>query len=69
MGFIGDVGELMEFVMAKEGLRRKEDIDAKLAHELSDCLWSVFILASCYGIKLEEAFLRTMDELEQRIVN
>lgn len=68
-GFAGDVGELMKLVMAREGRRasRHADLDAALAHELSDCLWSVLVLADAYGIDLEKAFLRTMRELKQRI--
>lgn len=67
MGFVGDVGDLTKLVMAKEGLRHKDDVDAKLAHELSDCLWSVLVLAKQYDIDLEKAFLKTMDELKARI--
>lgn len=66
-GFVGDVGDLQKLVMAKDGLRDIDDIDTKLAHELSDCLWSVFVLAQKYDIDLEKAFLLTMDELEKRI--
>jgi NTP pyrophosphatase (non-canonical NTP hydrolase) len=44
-----------------------DDIDTKLAHELSDCLWSVLVLASKYNIDLETEFLKTMDELDKRI--
>ena len=64
-GFVGDVGDLMKLVMAKAGARRVDDVDAKLAHELSDCLWSVLVLAKLYGCDLEKEFLKTMDELEQ----
>ena len=67
MGFVTDVGELNELVMAKEGMRHIDDVDDKLAHELSDCLWSLLVLADNYGIDLDAAFLQTMDELEQRI--
>lgn len=66
MGFVTDVGELNELVMAKEGMRQIDDADAKLAHELSDCLWSILVLADQYGVDLEKEFLQTMDELEQR---
>jgi NTP pyrophosphatase (non-canonical NTP hydrolase) len=66
-GFAGDVGDLMKLAMAKQGLRSAESIDARLAHELSDCLWSVLVLADAYGIDLAKAFSHTMDELEQRI--
>ncbi|XHL89450.1 MazG nucleotide pyrophosphohydrolase domain-containing protein [Streptomyces niveus] len=36
---------------------------AALEHELTDCLWSVLILAHRYGVDLDQAFRRTMDEL------
>lgn len=65
-GFVVDVGDLMKLVMAKAGARRVDgDVDAKLAHELSDCLWSVLVLAKMYGFDLEKEFLKTMNELEQ----
>ncbi len=66
MGFVTDVGELNDLVMAKEGLRHVDDVDAKLAHELSDCLWSILVLADNYSVDIEAAFMKTMDELEQR---
>ncbi len=65
-GFVVDVGDLTKLVMAKAGARRVAgDVDAQLAHELSDCLWSVLVLAQLYGVDLEKEFLRTMDELER----
>lgn len=64
-GFVVDVGDLMKLVMAKAGARRVEgDVDAQLAHELSDCLWSVLVLAKLYDLDLEKEFLKTMNELE-----
>jgi NTP pyrophosphatase (non-canonical NTP hydrolase) len=66
MGFAIDVGELMELVMAKEGMRHIDDVDTKLAHELSDCLWSILVLADQYDINLSAEFARTMDELRKR---
>jgi NTP pyrophosphatase (non-canonical NTP hydrolase) len=66
-GFVGDVGDLSKIIMAKHGLREMDDVDAKLAHELSDCLWSVLVLASKYGIDLRKEFMSTMDELDERI--
>jgi len=67
MGFVGDVGDLIKLVQAKEGVRRIDDVDAKLAHELADCLWSVLVLAEKYGVDIEAAFTRTMSELDARI--
>jgi len=66
-GFVVDVGDLMKLVMAKSGARDVPGVDAKLAHELADCLWSVLVLARAYDIDLERAFLRTMDELEAKL--
>jgi NTP pyrophosphatase (non-canonical NTP hydrolase) len=66
-GFVGDVGDLSKIIMAKHGLREMDDVDTKLAHELSDCLWSVLVLASKYNINLPKEFMKTMDELDKRI--
>ncbi|HEX8182397.1 MAG TPA: hypothetical protein VF575_02230 [Candidatus Saccharimonadales bacterium] len=67
MGFGGDFGDLMKLVMAKENLRGISDVDAKLGHELADCLWSLFVIANHYGIDLEKEFLGTMDTITKRI--
>lgn len=67
MGFVTDVGELMELVMAKEGMRHIDDVDAKLRHELADCLWSVLVLAKHYNVDLAQEFNTTMNQLEERI--
>ena len=66
-GFVGDVGDLSKIIMAKHGLRHMDDVDEKLAHELSDCLWSVLVLADRYGIDLAAEFIKTMDGLDRRI--
>jgi NTP pyrophosphatase (non-canonical NTP hydrolase) len=66
-GFVGDVGDLMKLLLAKDGRRPGADVDAKLAHELADCLWSLLVLAEACDVDLEAAFLRTMSELEARL--
>jgi NTP pyrophosphatase (non-canonical NTP hydrolase) len=66
-GFVGDVGDLMKLVMMKSGVRPGTDVDAKLAHELSDCLWSGLVLARLYGIDLEREFLKTMAEIDAKM--
>jgi NTP pyrophosphatase (non-canonical NTP hydrolase) len=63
-GFVVDVGDLMKLVMAKAGARLVDDTERKLAHELSDCLWSILVLAKLYDVDLETEFLKTMDALE-----
>ena len=67
LGFVGDVGDLAKLVQAKEGVRDIPDGEAKLAHELADCLWSVMTLAQLYDVDLEASFLATMDDLERGI--
>jgi NTP pyrophosphatase (non-canonical NTP hydrolase) len=64
LGFVGDVGDLAKLVMAMEGKRKIEDKEAKLEHELADCLWSILVLATMYEVDLEIAFSKTMNELE-----
>jgi NTP pyrophosphatase (non-canonical NTP hydrolase) len=66
-GFVGDVGDLSKIIMAKHGLRAMDDVDNKLAHELSDCLWSILVLASKYEINLSKEFMKTMDDLDRKI--
>jgi NTP pyrophosphatase (non-canonical NTP hydrolase) len=66
-GFVGDVGDLSKIIMAKAGVRVIDDVDAKLVHELSDCLWSLLVLANKYDINMEEAFTKSMDALELRV--
>jgi len=65
LGFVGDVGDLVKLIMAANGVRNIPDVNEKLAHELSDCLWSVMVLAKLHNIDLEQAFMSTMDELER----
>jgi len=66
-GFVGDVGELMKLISAKNGYRNYENLDEKLAHELSDCLWSILVLADDLGVDLEKSFLETMNKIESRL--
>lgn len=66
-GFVGDVGDLMKLVMAKDGIKEIDNMDKKLEHELADCLYSIFVLADKYNIDLEKSFLSTINELTERI--
>jgi NTP pyrophosphatase (non-canonical NTP hydrolase) len=68
-GFVGDVGDLMKLIMAKNGIRNVENVDEKLAHELSDCLWSILVLSHKYEIDLEKSFIDSMNDLEKRITS
>ena len=68
-GLAADVGDLNRLVMAKSGLRCGEDLDEKLLHQISDCLWSVMVVADELGINLETEFVRQMKILEERVKN
>ena len=67
LGFMGDVGDLAKLIQAHIGVRGIDDHEAKLEHELADCLWSVLVLAERCGVDLESAFAATMDQLESRL--
>lgn len=67
LGFMGDVGDLAKLILANEGVRKIDEAEDKLAHELADCLWSVIVLADLYNVDLEEAFVDTMQELEDKL--
>jgi len=67
LGFVGDVGDLAKLVIAENGKRNIANSKEKLAHELSDCLWSVIVLAYVHGVDLENSFLNTMDDLEKHL--
>lgn len=67
MGLVGDTGDLLKLVMAKDNLRKIENADEKLKHELADCLWSLLVLADLYKIDLDKAFTDTMQELDKRL--
>lgn len=67
-GLVGDIGMLSKLIMAKQGLRRDpENLDAELAHELADCLWSILIIADELDIDLESEFLKVAEGLANRI--
>jgi NTP pyrophosphatase (non-canonical NTP hydrolase) len=66
-GLVGDTGDLMKLIMAKEGIRDTDNVDKKIAHELADCLWCILVLAKKYDIDIEKSFLDTMFELEKKI--
>jgi len=68
LGFVGDVGDLVKLIVAENGKRNIPNSKEKLGHELSDCLWSIIVLAELHGISLEKAFMNTMDEVEKHMI-
>jgi NTP pyrophosphatase (non-canonical NTP hydrolase) len=67
LGFMGDVGDLAKLIQAHAGVRTIDDCKAKLGHELSDCLWSVLVLANKCGIDLETEFVRNTREISEYV--
>ena len=67
LGFMGDVGDLAKLIQANAGIRDIDDCKAKLGHELSDCLWSILVLANKCGIDLQAEFARTTRELAEYV--
>ena len=70
-GMTVDIGELTELIMAKNKMRKYKgaDLDADLAHELSDVLWNFFVIADNLGIDLETEFMKTMDQLDKKFAD
>ncbi len=66
-GLVGDVGDLAKLVMAKNGFRHADDLDARIAHELADCLWAILVLANELNVDLEQAFTKTVQDLHRWI--
>lgn len=69
LGFMGDVGDLAKLIQANAGVRKIDDCKAKLGHELSDCLWSIMVLANKCGVDLEAEYSRNIGELMEHVSN
>ena len=67
LGFMGDVGDLAKLIQAHAGVRDIDDCKAKLGHELSDCLWSIMVLAHKCGVDLEAEFVRNTGEIAAHV--
>jgi NTP pyrophosphatase (non-canonical NTP hydrolase) len=67
LGFMGDVGDLAKLIQAHAGVRTIDDHRAKLGHELSDCLWSILVLAHKCGVDLEAEFVRNTREISAHV--
>ena len=67
LGFVGDIGDLAKLIQANAGIRRIDDCKAKLGHELSDCLWSIIVLANKCGIDLEAEYFKNTRELTEYV--
>lgn len=63
LGFVGDVGDLAKLIQANAGIRNIDDFKSKLGHELSDCLWSIIVIANKCGIDLQAEFSRNTEGL------
>ena|SRR3989344_4527141 len=69
LGFVHDVGDFVKTTMIMDGTREANpDSKYMLSHELSDCLWSIIILADKYDIDLKESFEENMNSMEQRLI-
>ncbi|WP_129136794.1 nucleotide pyrophosphohydrolase [Luteimonas sp. YGD11-2] len=67
LGLMGDVGDLAKLIQANAGVRTISDHQPKLGHELSDCLWSIMVLANKCGVDLEGEFVRNTREISEYV--
>lgn len=66
--FQGDVGDLAKLILARRGYAfSQKDVDAKLARELADCLWSILVLADELDVDIEYELQKTLHRLEEKI--
>lgn len=66
LGFGNDVGTVGRLILAHDGTWDVDgDVDAQLAHKLSESLWWVIVIAERLGIDINEAFGQTMDRIER----
>jgi len=65
-----EAGEVASTVKGLEGYKAPEKPKTKemLANELSDLLYSLFVLAEMYGIELEETYLKTVKGYKARFL-
>ncbi len=67
-GLQGDVGDLAKLVLAKRGFSfEQKDTERKIARELSDCLFSILILAGELDVDLQPEFEKLLVRLEEKI--
>lgn len=67
LGFVGDVGDLAKLIQAHADVRTIDDHRARLGHELSDCLWSIMVLAHKCGVDLEAEFVRNTRGISEHV--
>lgn len=67
LGLVGDIGDLAKLIQANEGVRSIDNHKSKLGHELSDCLWSIIVLANKCGVDLEFEFSKNIQELTKHV--
>ena len=67
IGLVSDIGDMSRLILAKEGAMKVVNVEAALEHEISDCMWALFVLAKNYNIDIEKAFFENMKGLENRI--
>ena len=67
LGLMGDVGDLAKLIQAHAGVRDIEGYKEKLGHELSDCLWSILVLANKCGIDLETEFVSNTNAISEYV--
>ena len=52
-----------------ESVERSTEFQAKIAHELSDILWVVFVLADKLDVDMQKSFVENMADLQKFLDN
>lgn len=69
LAFTSDVGMLARLVMSKEGRWVYGDnLDDDLKNKMAECVWWLLILSERLNINMTEAFVKFIDDLEDKLI-
>lgn len=70
LAYLSDAGLVGRLVMAQQGRWPKSDsdIDAELAHKLSENIWWLIILAERMEINIEQSMAQFLEQMEQKLI-
>jgi len=63
---VEEVGELANAIQVKEGWKTKNRSKAELIDSVCDVLYSVFCIASLYGIDLDQEYPKVLEHIDSR---
>lgn len=69
INLVEEIGELSNAMLVEEGKKSLKRKKSNVADSLCDSLYSLFMIAECYNLDLEEEYDKVLNDLEGRINN